>query len=192
MAHDLATRPASVHPTAIVEDGAVLGDDARVWHRAHVRTGSRIGAGSSLGFCVFVDEGVRIGERCKIQNHVSIYHGVTLEDDVFVGPHVAFTNDRHPRADADDWEVVPTSVRRGASIGANATIVCGTELGAWSMVGAGSVVTRDVPPYALVLGTPARLHAWVCRCGRPLARVGDPVPASCTHCGRARPREVRP
>ena len=190
MATDLETRRAFVHDTAIVEDGAVLGAGVRVWHRGHVRTRSRIGAGSSLGFCVFVDEGVRIGERCKIQNHVSVYRGVTLEDDVFVGPHAVFTNDRYPRADAVDWDVVPTTVRHGASIGANATIVCGVELGAWSMVAAGSVVTRDVPPYALVVGSPATVHAWVCRCGRPLARHGEPTPPACLHCGRPTPREV--
>jgi acetyltransferase-like isoleucine patch superfamily enzyme len=192
MTSDLATRSAFVHQTAIVEDGAVLGDGVRVWHRAHVRAGSRIGAGSSLGFCAFVDEGVRIGARCKIQNHVSVYHGVTLEDDVFVGPHAVFTNDRYPRANAEDWDVVPTAVRRGASIGANATIVCGVELGRWSMVGAGSLVTRDVPAFALVLGSPAMVHGWVCRCGRPLARLGERAPDSCRHCGRRRPPEVRP
>jgi UDP-2-acetamido-3-amino-2,3-dideoxy-glucuronate N-acetyltransferase len=191
MAHDLATQPASIHPTAIVEEGAVLGADVRVWHRSHVRTGSRIGAGSSLGFCVFVDAGVEIGERCKIQNHVSVYRGVTLEDDVFVGPHATFTNDRYPRADAEGWEVVPTIVRAGASIGANATIVCGVELGRRCVVGAGSVVTKDVPAYALVLGAPARIHAWVCRCGRPIARLGDPVPTRCPHCGRPWTSEVR-
>jgi UDP-2-acetamido-3-amino-2,3-dideoxy-glucuronate N-acetyltransferase len=173
----------SIDPTALVEDGAIVGRGTRIWHRSHVRTGSRIGAGCTIGFAVYVDTGVVIGDRCKIQNQVSLYRGVVLEDEVFVGPSVTFTNDRYPRADASAWEVVPTHVRRGASLGANATIVCGVEIGARSMVGAGAVVTDDVPPHGLVAGSPARLHGWVCTCGRPLARVGQTPPQRCPACG---------
>lgn len=173
----------SIDPTALVEDGAIVGRGTRIWHRSHVRAGSRIGAGCTIGFAVYVDTGVVIGDRCKIQNLVSLYQGVVLEDEVFVGPSVTFTNDRYPRADASAWEVVPTFVRRGASLGANATIVCGVEIGARSMVGAGAVVTDDVPPHALVVGSPARLHGWVCTCGRPLASVGGTLPQRCPACG---------
>lgn len=175
----------SIHPSAIVEDGAVVGDGTRIWHLGHVRSGSRIGADCTIGFAVYVDTGVVIGDRCKIQNHVSLYKGVTLEDDVFVGPAVAFTNDRYPRASSTTWEVVATSVRRGASVGANATIVCGVELGAWSMIGAGAVVTTDVPAHGLVTGSPATLRGWVCTCGRPLVRLGEASPERCPHCGRS-------
>jgi len=175
----------SIHPSAIVEDGAVVGDGTRIWHLGHVRSGSRIGADCTIGFAVYVDTGVVIGDRCKIQNHVSLYKGVTLEDDVFVGPAVAFTNDRYPRASSTTWEVVATSVRRGASVGANATIVCGVALGAWSMIGAGAVVTTDVPAHGLVTGSPATLRGWVCTCGRPLVRLGEAPPERCPHCGRS-------
>jgi acetyltransferase-like isoleucine patch superfamily enzyme len=173
----------SIHPTAVVERGALIGSGTRIWHRSHVRGGSRIGSGCTIGFSVYVDAGVVIGDRCKIQNHVSLYHGLVLEDDVFVGPAVCFTNDRYPRADSVDWRVVPTTVRRGASIGANATIVCGVEIGARAMVGAGAVVTADVPPHALVAGNPARVRGWVCACGRPLARLDEAMPDACAGCG---------
>lgn len=175
----------SVHPTAIVEAGAVVGGGTKIWHLSHVRSGSRIGADCTIGFAVYVDAGVVIGDRCKIQNHVSVYHGVTLEDDVFVGPAVAFTNDRYPRANSTTWAIVATTVHRGASIGANATIVCGVELGAWSMIGAGALVTTDVPPHGLVTGSPARLRGWACTCGRRLVRLGGTPPDHCSSCGRA-------
>ena len=174
----------SIHPTALVEDGAIVGADTRIWHRTHVRARSTIGVGCTIGFSVYVDDDVVVGDRCKIQNHVSLYRGVTLEDDVFVGPSATFTNDLHPRAHATDWTVVSTLVGRGASIGANATIVCGTKIGAHAMVGAGSVVTADVAPHALVIGVPARQTGWVCVCGHTLARRGEPVPLVCPVCGR--------
>lgn len=179
-----ATEPAFVHPTAIVEDGVVIGSGTKVWHHAHVRTGARIGIGCTLGKNVFVDAGVHIGDRCKIQNNVSVYAGVTLEDEVFVGPAATFTNDRYPRAANPDWQVVETVVRRGASIGANATIVCGVELGPWSTVAAGSVVTRSLSAHELVAGVPARRIGWVCECGYPLSRDATPlVAATCERCG---------
>lgn len=174
-----------VHSSTVVEDGVVIGAGSRIWHNCHIRTGSEIGAESTVGFSVFIDTGVRIGARCKIQNHVSIYRGVRLEDEVFVGPAVTFTNDLYPRANPDHWDVRETLVRTGASIGANATIVCGVEVGAWSLIGAGAVVTRDVPPHGLVAGNPARLRAWICRCARQLAGVDELLPRVCVHCGRS-------
>jgi UDP-2-acetamido-3-amino-2,3-dideoxy-glucuronate N-acetyltransferase len=175
----------SVHPTAVVEDGAVIGAGTRIWHHSHVRSGSRIGTWCTIGFGVYVDRDVVVGDRCKIQNHVSLYRGVVLEDQVFVGPAATFTNDLSPRADARAWDVVETRVRRGASIGANATIVCGVDIGRWSMVGAGAVVTVDVPAHALVVGTPARMNGWVCVCGHTLARLDEEVPVVCSACGRS-------
>jgi len=161
-----------VHPSAEVEDGATVGAGTRIWHLCHVRTGARIGAGCTLGRNVYVDAGVAVGDRVKIQNNVSVYAGVTLEDEVFVGPSAVFTNDLRPRAQNPDWVVTPTLVRRGASIGANATIVCGVEIGEYAMVAAGSVVTRPVQPYQLVAGNPARHLGWVDERGEVVSRDG--------------------
>lgn len=149
-----------VHPTAIVEDGARIGPGASVWHHAHVRAGAVIGAGSVIGKNCYIDADAVVGARCKVQNNVSVYSGVTLADDVFVGPSVVFTNDRFPRA-FGAWEIVPTVVGRGASIGANATLRCGIEIGELGLVAAGAVVTRDVRPNELVGGNPARTMGWV-------------------------------
>ncbi len=164
------------HPTADVSPQASIGEGTRIWHHCHVREGAVIGRNCILGKGVYVDADVHIGDNVKIQNGVSVYHGVTLEDGVFCGPHCAFTNERLPRAitpegrlrGAGDWTVTETLVRSGASIGAHATIVCGVTIGRWAMVGAGSVVTRDVPDYGLVYGNPARLHGSVCPCGAKL------------------------
>jgi len=164
-----------VHETAIVEPGARVGERTRVWHHAHVRDGAVVGADCTLGRNVYIDVGARVGDRVKIQNNVSVYQGVTLEDEVFVGPSAVFTNDRYPRAEGD-WELVPTIVRSGASIGANSTIVCGVEIGAWAMVGAGSVLTRSVAAHELVVGNPAKRIGWACACGRVAART-DAAPA---------------
>jgi UDP-2-acetamido-3-amino-2,3-dideoxy-glucuronate N-acetyltransferase len=166
-----------VHQTAEVESGAVVGDGTKIWHFCHVRNGARIGGECVLGRGVFVDADVKVGNRVKIQNYVTVFHGVTLEDGVFVGPHACFTNDLFPRAvnpdmspkGATDWVVSPTLVREGASIGANSTIVCGITIGRWAMIGAGSVVTRDVPDYALVVGSPARVIGYVSPAGRRVA-----------------------
>lgn len=157
-----------VHSTAIVEDGAIIGEGTKIWHFAHIRSGAKIGKYCNIGKDVYVDVDVQIGDRVKIQNGVSIYRGVKIEDDVFVGPHVTFTNDLYPRSFNREWQIVPTLVKHGASIGANATIVCGITIGEYAMVGAGAVVTKDVPPHGLVLGNPARLKGFVCFCGRPL------------------------
>lgn len=184
-----------VHASAEVEPGARLGAGTRVWHQAHVRTGADVGAGCTLGKNVFIDVGVRVGRRCKVQNNVSVYAGVTLGDEVFVGPSAVFTNDLRPRATATDWTVVPTEVRRGASIGANATIVCGTVIGARAMVAAGAVVTRDVRDHQLVAGNPARHRGWVCDCGAVVGRAAEPpVDLRCPDCAEdvapERPVEV--
>lgn len=168
-----------VHPTAIVEDDVTVGDGTYLWHHVMVRRGATIGSQCILGYGVHIDTDVKIGNRVKIQNYVSVFHGVTIEDGVFVGPHAVFTNDKFPRAinpdgtlkSAVDWVVSETRVGYGATIGANATIICGITLGKWSMVGAGSVVTKDVPDYGLVVGNPARLIGYVTAEGQ---RVNQP------------------
>jgi UDP-2-acetamido-3-amino-2,3-dideoxy-glucuronate N-acetyltransferase len=162
-----------VHPSAIVDDGAQLGAGTRVWHFAHVCAGARIGAGCSLGQGVYVGNDVTIGDNVKIQNNVSVYDGVTLEDDVFCGPSVVFTNVHNPRSAVPRKnEYRPTLVKRGASLGANCTVVCGTTIGRYAFVGAGAVVSRDVPDFALVVGVPARRIGWVGRHGERLVFVG--------------------
>lgn len=155
------------HPTAIVEDGALIGDDTKIWHFAHVRRGAVIGRGCNIGKDVYVDIEAKMGDRVKVQNFVSIYKGVEIGNDVFVGPSVTFTNDPYPRAEIwDESRLKGTRIGNGASIGANATIICGIGLGDYCMVGAGAVVTKDVAPHELVYGNPARHAGWVCFCGR--------------------------
>ncbi|MGJ7915485.1 acyltransferase [Massilia sp. LXY-6] len=176
---------ATVHPSAIVDAGAVLGDATRVWHFAHVCAGARIGAGCSLGQNVFVGDDVVIGDNVKVQNNVSVYDAVTLEDDVFCGPSMVFTNVYNPRAAVvRKHEYRRTLVRRGATIGANATIVCGVTIGAHAFIGAGALVNRDVPAFALMVGVPARQSGWISRFGErlplPLKGAGD---ARCSHTG---------
>lgn len=171
-----------VHPTAEVEEGARVGKDTRIWHFCHVMPGACIGRDCNLGQNVFVMSGARVGDRVKIQNNVSVYDGVELADDVFVGPSAVFTNVRNPRANVSRRnEFMRTVVEQGATIGANATVVCGTTLGRFCMVGAGAVVTRDVQPQALVTGVPARRTGWVCTCGGvlPDAEMGG----QCPDCG---------
>ncbi len=173
---------AFVHASAEVEPGVTIGPGTRIWRRTHVRTEAVIGADVQLGSNVFVDEGVHIGDRVKVQNNVSVYAGVELEDEAFVGPAAVFTNDLNPRA-TGDWILTPTFVRRGASIGANATIVCGNELGEHCLVAAGAVVTRSVAAHQLVLGNPARPAGWVCRCGTVVSRaVERPAELDCSSC----------
>jgi acetyltransferase-like isoleucine patch superfamily enzyme len=178
-----------IHETAIVDEGAVIGPGTTIWHHCHVRDGAVIGSLSRIGKNVYVDAGAQIGDRCKVQNNVSIYRGVTLEDDVFVGPSAVFTNDLNPRAASSDWEVTPTLVRQGASIGANATIVCGIVVGAWAFVGAGAVVTREVLDHEVVAGNPAKRIGWACECGHVVSHSHDDlVPQVCPLCGRDVPR----
>jgi len=154
-----------VHPTAAISPQAQIGEGTKIWNQAQIRENAVIGARCVISKNVYIDAGVSIGSGVKIQNNVNVYHGVTVEDDVFLGPSMTFTNDRFPRAFQGDFTVSETLVKRGASIGANATIRCGIVIGEYAMVGSGSVVTRDVQPYALVVGNPARQTGWVCKCG---------------------------
>lgn len=155
------------HATAVVDRGAVIGKGTKIWHFCHLMPGARVGAECVLGQNVFIAGSARVGNRCKIQNNVSVYDGVELGDDVFVGPSAVFTNVRNPRATVDRRaDVEPTMVGRGATVGANATVMCGLTIGEYAFVGAGAVVTRDVAPHALVTGSPARRTGWICRCGR--------------------------
>ncbi len=160
--------------TAVVAESAAIGPGTRIWHFAQVREGALIGDDCNVGKGVYIGADVVVGRRCKIENNASLFEGLTVEDGVFIGPHVVFTNDRRPRATnpdgtlqtADDWELARTTVRRGASIGAGAIVIPGLEIGRYAMVGAGAVVTRDVPAHALVVGNPARQIGWICVCGR--------------------------
>ncbi|QHT63427.1 N-acetyltransferase [Paenibacillus lycopersici] len=154
-----------IHPTAEVDVKARIGQGTRIWNYCQVRESAVIGDNCIIGKDVYIDQSVLIGSRVKVQNGVSVYNGVTIEDDVFVGPHVCFTNDLIPRAFNDNWSVTATIVRRGASLGANSTIVCGITIGEYAMVAAGAVVTKDVPAYALVKGNPARVAGFVDRMG---------------------------
>ena len=176
------------HPTAIVESQSI-GEGTRIWHFAHVRYGSKIGDNCNIGKSVYIDTGADIGSNVKIQNFVSVYKGVTIEDDVFVGPSATFTNDLYPRAFIwDEDHVSATRICRGASIGANATIVCGITVGEYAMIGAGSIVAEDVPPFGLVLGNPGRLRGYVCYCGRRLEWTGKDNECKtiyiCKSCGK--------
>ena len=165
-----------IHPTSDVSPEAIIGNGTKIWQHCQVRENARIGENCILSKGVYIDADVTIGNNVKIQNGISVYHGVTLEDGVFCGPHCVFTNDKRPRSinpdgslkGGEDWVVSETLVRKGASIGAHATIVCGNTLGKWSMIGAGAVVTKDVPDYGLVIGNPAQLIGFVCPCGEKL------------------------
>jgi UDP-2-acetamido-3-amino-2,3-dideoxy-glucuronate N-acetyltransferase len=171
-----------IHPSAFVDAGAQVGDGTRVWHFCHVMPGAVIGRDCSLGQNVVVMDGTRIGDRVKIQNNVSIYEGVELEEDVFCGPSMVFTNVINPRSFIPrKAEYRRTLVRRGASIGANATVLCGVTLGEYCLIGAGAVVTQDVPAYAIVTGVPGRRTGWACRCGVTLRGTGGTF--VCPSCG---------
>ena len=177
------------HETAVVETEDI-GEGTRIWHFAHIRDGAKIGKGCNIGKSVYVDMGAVIGDNVKVQNFVSVYRGVVIGDDVFLGPSVTFTNDLYPRAFIwEEEQVAPTHVGKGASIGANSTIVCGNNIGEYAMVGAGSVVTRDVPPFALVYGGPAEIKGWVCYCGKKLDEILDKAGGrtryKCSSCGKA-------
>ena len=173
-----------VHESSYVDEGAVVGAGTKIWHFCHVMPGAVIGKRCNLGQNVVVMSGVRMGNNVKVQNNVSLYQGVVLEDDTFCGPSCVFTNVATPRSHVSrKEEYLETVVKRGASVGANATVVCGVTLGEFSFVGAGAVVTRDVPPHALVVGVPAHQTGWVCRCGVPLTLLeGRGV---CGLCGTA-------
>jgi UDP-2-acetamido-3-amino-2,3-dideoxy-glucuronate N-acetyltransferase len=194
MPESFSLPPLYVHPAAEVSVSAQVGAGSRIWSHAQVREQVSIGEECNIGKGVYIDARVQIGSRVKIQNYSSIFEGVTLEDGVFVGPHVCFTNDMFPRAitlegqlkSADDWQVTPTLAGYGASIGAGSVIRCGITIGQFALVGAGSVVTHDVAPHALVFGNPARQHGYVCRCGHPLTQLSleaEPHPTGwCASC----------
>jgi len=171
-----------VHESSYVDEGAEIGAGTKIWHFCHVMPRAKIGEHCNIGQNVLVSSDVTIGMNVKIQNNVSLYTGVIVEDDVFLGPSMVFTNVINPRSHVSRKDEYKTTlVRKGASIGANATIVCGTTLGRYCFVGAGAVVTKDVPDYALVYGTPARIRGWVCQCGEQLAFEGER--AICSKCG---------
>lgn len=160
-----------IHQTSEVSDEAEIGEGTNIWHQAQVRERSKIGEGCNIGKGVYIDFDVVIGDRVKIQNYVSVYHGVKIGNDVFLGPHCVFTNDFYPRAFNSDFEVAETIVEDGVSVCTNATIVCGNTIGKYAMVGAGSVVTKDVPPHALVFGNPAKIRGFVCKCGKKMEEM---------------------
>ena len=173
------------HESAWIDEGCAIGEGTRIWHFSHVMAGARIGRNCNIGQNVVVSPGVIVGNNVKIQNNVSLYSGVTLEDSVFCGPSMVFTNVLNPRSHVSrKHEYQSTLVRHGATLGANSTIICGHKIGAFAFVGAGAVVTRDVPSYALVLGNPAKLAGWLCECGVKLTskQVVD-VPLVCSACG---------
>ncbi|HEY0756459.1 MAG TPA: acyltransferase [Ktedonobacteraceae bacterium] len=183
-----------IHPTADVSPEASIGANTRIWRQVHVREGATIGENCILSKGVYIDTHVTIGSNVKIQNHVSVFEGVTLGDGVFVGPHVCFTNDLFPRAitregklkSAADWIITPTRVKYGASLGAGSVIRCGIVIGEFALVGAGAVVTHDVPAHTLVLGNPARPRGYICYCARPLSNVSENperLVGTCTACG---------
>jgi UDP-2-acetamido-3-amino-2,3-dideoxy-glucuronate N-acetyltransferase len=186
-----------IHPTAEVSPQASIGPGTSIWNQAQVRERARIGAGCVIGKNVYVDFEVVVGDNVKVQNNSSLYHGLTVEDGVFIGPHVCFTNDKVPRAvnvdgsrkGDDDWEVGEILVRRGAAVGAASVILPGVTVGRWAMVGSGSVVTGDVEDYALVAGNPARRIGSACPCGQPLrdADDGTTFAGTCPRCGERFP-----
>jgi UDP-2-acetamido-3-amino-2,3-dideoxy-glucuronate N-acetyltransferase len=178
-----------VHPSSVVDEPCEIGEGTKIWHFSHVMKEARIGRGCSIGQNVFVGRAVDIGDGCKIQNNVSVYEGVTLEDHVFCGPSVVFTNVINPRSEVErKSEFRPTLVKCGATLGANSTILCGHTIGCYAFVAAGAVVTGDVPDYGLIQGVPGRIVGWMCRCGLKLAFPANDLPSQiirCAGCGIA-------
>jgi len=182
-----------IHPLAVVDDGAQIGKGTKVWHFAHVRGTAIVGQNCILGKGVYIDADVEIGSNVKIQNGVSVYQGVTVEDDVFLGPHMTFTNDMYPRAFGESWEVSKTLVKRGASIGAHAVIVCNITLGEYCMIGSGAVVTKDIPAHGFVMGNPARIVGFVCKCGQPLRKEANKTKEAVTfQCSKCNEKTIIP
>jgi len=175
-----------IHESAYVEKGAKIGEKTNIWHFAHVRKNSEIGKKCNIGKDVYIDINVKIGDNCKIQNFASLYQGLTMGDDVFIGPHVCFTNDLYPRAKIwSDEKVAKTIVEDGVSIGASSTIIAGITIGKNALIGAGSVVTKDIPDNALVYGNPAKIKGFVCKCGRKLKKkkeLGAKTVFTCLEC----------
>jgi UDP-2-acetamido-3-amino-2,3-dideoxy-glucuronate N-acetyltransferase len=178
--------PYKVHPSSYVDDGCQIGAGTSIWHFCHIMSGAVIGERCNIGQNVVVSPGVVLGNNVKVQNNVSIYTGVTLEDDVFCGPSMVFTNVINPRSHVvRRHEYQQTRVGRGASLGANCTVVCGHDIGRFAFIGAGAVITRSVPDYALVIGNPGRISGWVCECGVKLASgAAPPATAACGSCGK--------
>lgn len=183
--HRTTVPPPIVADTAVVEPGAAIGGLSRVWRFTHIRPGAHIGVGCNVGQGVFVDAGVLIGAGCKLQNGVTVPRGVVIGDGVFIGPNTSFTNDLYPRA-GGDWQLTPTLIGSGASIGANSVIICGNQIGPSAMIGAGSVVARKVPPHGLVVALPARQIGYVCACGHP-AESDSSETWHCSTCGSVVP-----
>ena len=175
------------HESSYIDEGCEIGDDTKIWHFCHVMKGARIGRGCNIGQNVVISPGVTVGDNVKIQNNVSVYTGVVLEDDVFCGPSMVFTNVINPRSHVSRKdEYRSTLVKRGATLGANSTVVCGHTVGRYAFIGAGSVVTKDVPDYALVVGNPGRIAGWMCDCGVKLAStIKPPTEVTCAACGAA-------
>lgn len=183
-----------IHKTAEVEEGTIIGENTSVWHYCHVRKGAKIGKNCVLGKSVYIDHDVVIGNNVKIQNNVSVYYKALIEDGVMLGPHVCFTNDRYHRAInpdgslksggtvGSDWKIDEIIIRKGASVGANSTLLAGITIGEFALIGAGSVVTKDVPNYGLVYGVPARLMGYVCKCGKKLGGLELKGKIKCNLC----------
>jgi len=180
----MSNRNYFIHPSSFEDDDVKIGEGTKIWHFCHIMSGARIGKNSKIGQNVFIDRDVKIGNNVKIQNNVSVYRGVTLEDNVFCGPSMVFTNVFNPRSayPRDISEYCRTLARKGTTIGANATIVCGVTLGENAFIGAGTVITEDVPAYALVYGIPAKIKGWMCECGEKLEFKNDR--ALCNKCGK--------
>jgi UDP-2-acetamido-3-amino-2,3-dideoxy-glucuronate N-acetyltransferase len=178
-------KPYFVHESAFIDDGVKIGEGTTIWHVSHIMKGSRIGANCRIGQNVVIGPNAGIGNGVKIQNNVSVYEGVTLEDDVFCGPSMVFTNVHNPRSEIRRMdELRPTLVRRGATLGANCTIVCGVTIGRYAFIGAGTVIVKDVPDHALVVGNPGRLIGWMCVCGKRVQFDRENGPGSCRECRR--------
>ena len=175
-----------VHESSYVDEPSTIGEGTKIWHFSHILKGVRVGKKCNIGQNVVIGPNVQVGDNCKIQNNVSVYEGVELEESVFCGPSMVFTNVFNPRSEVvrkDEYR--KTLVKRGASIGANATVVCGSTVGEYAFIGAGAVVTRDVPAYALVMGNPARRTGWMCRCGEKLGKASPGETVKCPACGSA-------
>jgi len=176
-----------IHPSSEVHPDSEIGDGTYIWNNVQIREKVKIGMNCIIGKGAYIDIGVIIGNNVKIQNHVSIYAGIEIEDDVFIGPNATFTNDMYPRATSRDWQIVPTKLRHGCSIGANATIICGVVIGPFSMIAAGAVVSTNVPPFALMTGNPSRIVGFVCKKGHPMVQTNtmeEKLRFECPTCGQ--------